>query len=119
MAEAAGRPVALVGQSMGGTVAREVARVRPDLVDRLITLGTPLFRPRSNRPIRCPVTVLYSQVDRIVPPRWAIDDTPGVENIEISSTHFGMGIDPDVWRLVAERLQPVTASQGDRSTTAR
>lgn len=35
------QPVALVGQSLGGVFARELARRNPDLVDRVITLGSP------------------------------------------------------------------------------
>ncbi|MEM9878545.1 MAG: alpha/beta fold hydrolase [Pseudomonadota bacterium] len=34
-------PVSLVGHSLGGLYARELARKRPDLIDRVITLGTP------------------------------------------------------------------------------
>jgi triacylglycerol lipase len=41
LAEASGRPVALVGQSRGGMLARAVAYRNPELVSRLITLGTP------------------------------------------------------------------------------
>jgi hypothetical protein len=29
--------------------------------------------------------------------------------VEVSSTHIGMGVDPDVWRLVADRLGAVSA----------
>jgi pimeloyl-ACP methyl ester carboxylesterase len=36
-----GRPVILVGWSLGGIMARELAKVRPDLVDKVVTLGTP------------------------------------------------------------------------------
>lgn len=36
-----GRPVIMVGWSLGGVYAREVAKVRPDLVDKVITLGSP------------------------------------------------------------------------------
>ena len=35
-------PVALVGHSMGSVVARAVALARPDLVDRLVLVGSPL-----------------------------------------------------------------------------
>ncbi|MDH3622691.1 MAG: alpha/beta fold hydrolase [Myxococcales bacterium] len=35
-------PVALVGWSLGGVLAREVARERPDLVKCIVTLGTPV-----------------------------------------------------------------------------
>lgn len=36
-----GRPVILVGWSLGGIVAREVAKLRPDLVDMVVTMGAP------------------------------------------------------------------------------
>lgn len=39
----AGGPALLVGQSRGGAVARAVAVLRPDLVDTLVTLGSPLL----------------------------------------------------------------------------
>ena len=32
--------------------------------------------------------------------RW----TPDVRHVEVTSTHLGLGIDPDVWRVVAEQL---------------
>jgi hypothetical protein len=99
-----GRPAALVGQSLGGHVARELAREHPALVAQVITFGTPMLRPRSRQPIRCPVTVMYSNVDRIVPWRSCIDPDPSANNIEVTSTHLGMGIDPDVWRVVARQL---------------
>lgn len=41
-ARATGTPVDLVGWSLGGVIAREVARRRPEAVRRVITLGTPL-----------------------------------------------------------------------------
>lgn len=41
-ARATGTPLDLVGWSLGGVIAREVARRRPDAVRRVITLGTPL-----------------------------------------------------------------------------
>ncbi|MGB5093949.1 MAG: alpha/beta fold hydrolase [Parvibaculum sp.] len=37
-----GRPVALIGQSLGGLIAREIARKMPEEIDRVITLGTPV-----------------------------------------------------------------------------
>lgn len=120
MATDADGPVALVGQSMGGAVAREAARAHPELVSQVITLGTPLLAPRTSRPITRPVTALYSKVDRIVPPKWAVDRTAGVDNVEVSSTHFGMGFDPDVWRIVADRLsQPGAASASEPSRSRR
>lgn len=42
MAEAAGRRIAVVGQSRGGTCARGLAVRRPDLIEQVVTLGSPL-----------------------------------------------------------------------------
>jgi pimeloyl-ACP methyl ester carboxylesterase len=38
-------PVALVGQSLGGVYARELALRMPEVVDRVIMLGSPTFHP--------------------------------------------------------------------------
>jgi len=38
-------PVALVGQSLGGVYARELALRMPEIVDRVIMLGSPTFHP--------------------------------------------------------------------------
>lgn len=98
------RPVALVGQSLGGYVAREVLREHPELVTQVVTLGSPLFGRRSSRPLRRPVTVVASKADRIVPYARAFDGHGEATNVEVRSTHFGMGIDPDVWKAVAQAL---------------
>ena len=39
----AGRRALLVGQSRGGSIARAIAVLRPDLVDTVVTLGSPLL----------------------------------------------------------------------------
>jgi triacylglycerol lipase len=41
LAARSGRPVAIVGQSRGGVLARVVATRRPDLVSGIVTLGAP------------------------------------------------------------------------------
>jgi triacylglycerol lipase len=46
-----GRPVALVGQSRGGTCARVLAVRRPDLIDRVVTLGSPLVDQLDIHPL--------------------------------------------------------------------
>ena len=129
LVEATGSPASLVGWSLGGVVAREVARRHPDAVRRVITYGTPVGGPtyttvaraysrgpdpdghREARrldatfPIPVPLTVLFSRRDGIVAWQACIDHTsPRAEHVEISSTHLGMGVDPDVWTVVADRL---------------
>jgi pimeloyl-ACP methyl ester carboxylesterase len=130
-AAASRRPVALVGWSLGGVVARELARLRPDLVRCVITLGAPvvgglrhtaiagLFRVQgwdldeverriaaaAATPIRVPVTAIWSRRDGIVAWQACIDTTtPGAENLEATSAHWGLGLDPDVLDTIASRL---------------
>ena len=130
LAERAGRPVALVGWSLGGTVARETARIAPHAVSRVITYGTPVIGGPSytigaraageaenariralvdeldrTDPIQVPITAIFTRRDRIVDWPASIDRTSAdVEHVEVRSTHAGMGIDPDVWEVVAARL---------------
>lgn len=129
LSEEAAHPVALVGWSLGGVLAREVAREAPGSVSTVVTFGTPVIGgPRYTRvsdnyqeaelgridaavaernrvPIEVPVTAIFSRLDGVVAWQACVDDhNPGTENIKVGSTHFGMGIDPDVWRIVSERL---------------
>lgn len=59
IADAARRPVALVGWSLGGLFARELARRMPDRIERVVTLGSPFsgFPPATN------VNWLYERVN--------------------------------------------------------
>ena len=41
-ADAVKGPVHLIGQSLGGVLARETARDHPGAVEQVITLGTPI-----------------------------------------------------------------------------
>ena len=118
--ERRGEPISLVGWSLGGVLAREVARERPELVCQVITYGTPVvggplytsvsgvYTPEERReiaarvadrnriPIEVPITAIYSKRDGIVAWRACIDDfSPDVTMLEVRSTHVGMGIDPD------------------------
>jgi pimeloyl-ACP methyl ester carboxylesterase len=108
LAGTAGEPVTVVGWSLGGIVAREAARTRPDLVAHVITLGSPLhYSPQRSRsdPIRVPVTSIYSKRDRVVNWKHSVDrTTPGAINTEVRSSHAGLGLDPAVWRVVADAI---------------
>ena len=41
LSDAIGKPISLVGQSLGGVLAREIARRHPDRVRMVVTLGSP------------------------------------------------------------------------------
>lgn len=121
-----GRPRVLVGWSLGGLYAREIARRRPDLVSKVVTYGSPIIGgaahtvfarsfqdvdPRSatalvsDEPVPVPATVIYSRADRVVAWRACLDHvSEHVRHVEVRSTHVGMLVDPDVWRAVADVL---------------
>lgn len=130
-ADATGGPVKAVGWSLGGYLAREVARDRPDLVERIVTLGSPIIGgpkytlvgrtyrrkgvdvdhiekivlEREDIPLQTPVVAVYSRRDGIVAWQACIDRfNPDVEHIEVDASHLGMIFNPDVYRVIAERL---------------
>lgn len=104
LAARSGAAVALVGQSMGGTIARAAAGQDATAIAQIITLGSPSVRFRTLRAQPAPLTVVFSALDRVVAPHLALAGTEGAEVIEVSSTHYAMGIDPDVWAVVGRRL---------------
>lgn len=132
LVEGSGAPASLVGWSLGGVIAREVARRHPDAVRRVITYGTPVTggaaftsiaraygrgdasrtdvdevtrRLDAASPIAVPLTVMFSKRDGIVAWQACIDRaSPAAEHVEVFSTHLGMGVDPDVWSVVGARL---------------
>ena len=101
-----GRPVSLVGWSLGGIYARAVARGNPTAVRCVITLGSPIqANPRSRVPPPVPSTAIYSEEDEIVAPELAVE-TPGPrrESIRVSGGHMTLGFNRLVLRVIADRL---------------
>ena len=131
VASGRGSPVRLIGWSLGGYLVREAARERPELVERVVTLGAPVVGgpsytasapvyvhrgydleeiaatvlERERRPITVPVFALYSRSDGVVAWQACIDNFANrVEHHEVASTHLGMVVSPRVFRRVAELL---------------
>lgn len=129
-----GRKVSLVGWSLGGIYARELARKCPELVRNVVTLGSPHGNPKATNAWRLyeslsgvsvdedmirervrklrepldnvPVTAIFSNTDAIVSSDIAkLPPGPLVENIGISTSHIGMGFNPVVLYLLADRLR--------------
>lgn len=102
-AKGQGGPVSLVGWSLGGVHAVELARRRPDAVRSIITLGSPLAGRRF--PAAIPTTSIYSRSDAIVPWRMSLLPTrERFENVEVRGSHLGLGHNPIVAVVVADRL---------------
>ena len=127
-----GRQVSLVGWSLGGIYAREMAKEMPELVRSVITLGTPFAgHPKATnawrfynlvsgqhshdedllaevrKPPPVPTTSIYSKTDGIV--AWQCSINPPrhahTENIEVRASHIGMGMNPLALYAIADRLR--------------
>ena len=134
LADKHGQPVSLIGWSLGGLYARELAKLHPTLTRCVVTLGTPFTgHPKATnawrvyellsrskvgdaelmaeirKPPPVPTTSIYSRSDGIVSWRCSLNDPgPLVENIEVPASHVGMGTNPLVLYAVADRLaQPI------------
>jgi hypothetical protein len=85
-----GRPVVLVGWSLGGLYARELAKRRPDLAAKVITLGTPFSgNPRANNAWRLYELVAGHKVDS--PPLGARPaEKPPVPTLAVWSRRDGL-----------------------------
>jgi pimeloyl-ACP methyl ester carboxylesterase len=132
-AERTGRPVSVIGWSLGGVYARELARQYPKQVRQVITLGSPFtmtdtrqthahgpFRrlrhlhadagamptvAQRARPISVPSTAVYSRLDGVV--AWSSCMEPETalhQNVEVRCSHLGFGVDPATLWLIADRL---------------
>lgn len=125
------RPIKIVGYSLGGVYARKLAIDYPDIIDSVITVGTPIYQTQDTSVMRVltgfaklrgadstileflkyinfepeiPIVVLYSKADGIV--HW--EDTVDKNNrsmckhICISGSHVGMMHNPIVWRTIRQ-----------------
>jgi pimeloyl-ACP methyl ester carboxylesterase len=145
LTERTGRPAAIVGQSRGGLFAKLLAIRRPDLVSRIVALGSPNVDPLAVSPVvaghialvaalgragvpglfdddclsgQCAealaeelarpfpsevaYTSVYSRSDGVVDWRACLD--PAAEHVEVRSSHVGMSVHPDVYRILGDRL---------------
>lgn len=129
-----GRPVSLVGWSLGGVMAREIAKQMPDVIRQVIMLGSPIHgRPEVSNidwiyqqvageahttdrvrelletlhhpPAGVPSTSIFSKTDGVVSWRGCIErEAPLTDNIEVYASHCGLGVNPIVYFAIADRL---------------
>jgi pimeloyl-ACP methyl ester carboxylesterase len=133
LAERYCQPVSVIGCSLGGIYARQLARQSPDLVRQVITLGSPFAmadpsqsraqpafnrnadrqvrapadaprRPVRTRPLPVPATAIYSRWDGIVAWQTCREDPgPTTESVAVHSSHLGFGHNPTALWVVADR----------------
>lgn len=122
----------LIGWSLGGLYAREIAKLLPPAVRQVITIGTPFNagadythvgwiyrllsgngakydaalsqRLRTAPPV--PTTSVYSRSDGVVAWQTCRHDVVSkrVEDIEVNGSHIGLGWNREVLGVVADRL---------------
>ncbi|MBX3578210.1 MAG: alpha/beta hydrolase [Rhizobiaceae bacterium] len=127
-----GRKVSLVGWSLGGIYARQLAKMMPDKIRTVITLGSPFNGdPRATNAWKLyefasghkvddrerhmgggisdsppvPTTAIYSRTDGIC--AWQAcreNDLPHTESIEVEGSHCGLGHHPSVVYAICDRL---------------
>jgi pimeloyl-ACP methyl ester carboxylesterase len=131
-----GQPVSLIGWSLGGIYARELAKQVPKAVRCVTTLGTPFagtpeatnawwFYQLANGKLSVdegtqaglkespavPTTSVYSKSDGIVAWQCSIQEAEHAqaefENIELMASHFGIGFNALAWYVLADRLGQV------------
>ncbi len=130
VAQRSGASVSLVGWSLGGVYVRHLSARAPDLVRPTVTLGTPCAgrrrRPATHRrcstcwerftfpghpmldegiPLDVPVTAVHTRSDGIV--HWQsclVQDADNAENLRVAGSHTGLGFNPAVAYVVADRL---------------
>jgi pimeloyl-ACP methyl ester carboxylesterase len=141
--EALEQPLTLIGWSLGGTIAREIARDLPEHVAQVITLGSPVqggpkytaaaarlarrgldldwierqIERRERRPIRVQVDAVFSPSDAIVAAGAAIDTgNPNARHHEIDVAHLGMAFHPRVWDLIVDILTTGRSAHRSKQT---
>lgn len=135
----AGRKVSVIGWSLGGVFAFDLAHRAPECVRTAISLGSPmqmnpveveapatvkllyrwlahplgpvahLAQARAKllkEPPPVPSSCIYTDTDGVVPPHAAIipAEAPLHENIAVPGSHCGLGVNPVVLWLLADRL---------------
>lgn len=132
LCEERGQKVTLIGWSLGGVFAREMARHQPQCVRRVFTLGSPFNgHPNANNLVKLfglmnpkmrgapdlegfrrripappvPCIAIHTKSDGIVAWQCSVE-TEGaqIENVEVRGTHFGLPINSQVLRVIAERM---------------
>lgn len=123
--------LSLIGHSLGGLYAREIAKAEPHVVRQVITLGSPFGRgheqgshasriyqrlnpqtepAEADNQLETPppvhTTAIYTRADGIVNWRTSVQEGghPQVHNVEVLGSHIGLNLNVTVWYWIARKL---------------
>lgn len=129
-----GQKLSLIGWSLGGIAAREMARRHPEKIRQVITMASPfngcihsvravglmrrlagvwgtsdelqsMFSETNSAPAGVPSTAIFSKTDGIVPWTCAVEDAGAwTDNIEVIASHIGIALNPTAFYAIADRL---------------
>jgi len=128
-------PVTIIGWSLGGIYARQLAKHEPDIVRQLIVMGSPFkgvtlvnnARWMYDLLVKCkmvsgdidpaliadipesapvPTTAIYTKEDGVVPWELCLEESDNWhQNIQVRGSHLGLGVNPLVLQIVEDRLR--------------
>jgi len=129
------KTISVIGWSLGGIYARQIAKARPHLIRQVITLGSPFSGITDNnhaawihklitngkgediidpelladipKPAPVPTTAIFSKQDGVVPWEYCVErkETHIHQNIQVYGSHLGLGVNPTVIDIIVDRLQ--------------
>lgn len=128
-----GKKVSIVGWSLGGIFARELARSYPEYVHSVVSMGSPFngdpkanvlhdvfhkiskkkftnedleaFNRRRQPPTDIPTISIYSKTDGVVSWQCSLEEESAfTENVEVFSSHCGLGFNPIALAELAKAL---------------
>ena len=129
-----GKKVTLIGWSLGGVYARQMAKAKKEKIRQVITMGSPFNganKPNNARwlydrvkaregtpeidqetladlpcPAPVPTTAIYSKEDGVIPWQVCMEQVEDDihQNILIHGSHLGFGVNPSVFYIIADRL---------------
>jgi pimeloyl-ACP methyl ester carboxylesterase len=120
-------PIGLVGVSLGGVLARDLAHECPQHIRHVVTLVSPFRLPtactieplihlcapfyskefafdRVALPLAVPSTAVYSRHDGIVAWESCMSEEPNGVSVEVPGSHMTICRNPDALEIVAQRL---------------
>ncbi len=122
-------PVALLGISLGGVLARNLACERPQDISHVATVASPFRLPTASTleplvrlcarryspavqparllaPMATPTTMIYTRDDGVVAPESCWTEQDGGAVVELGGAHLTLASNPDALRAIVRRLAP-------------